>query len=92
VICAKCLYLSLCIEISGRLHCKTNHEFFTRNGYTSRRTGQCVMLSKHNLAEMQNIEMYKIVNVVAVVVYLICFLIWTSWVAGLVQMYIDGQG
>jgi len=28
-------YPRLCIEVSRQLYCKTNHEFFTRNGYTS---------------------------------------------------------
>lgn len=42
------------------------------------------MLSIHNLAELGNIGMCEIVNVFAVMIDLIFFLIRTLWIAGLI--------
>jgi hypothetical protein len=50
------------------------------------------MLSVYNLAEMGNIGMCEIVNVVAVVIDLIFFLILTLWIAGLISICVDNQG
>lgn len=42
------------------------------------------MLSIHNLAGDGNVEMYEIVNVAAVMIDLIFFMIRTFWIAGLI--------